>query len=86
VRGSGPGAAAALAAALARECGLGLEVLEQQVQKLGEGPQAATVVYLEARRTAAGGTTGGAVRWGVGRDADPDIAALRALISAANRQ
>jgi hypothetical protein len=41
------------------------------------------VVYLEARCTEADGTT--AVRWGVGRAADADTAALRALLSAANR-
>jgi 2-isopropylmalate synthase len=80
-QGRGAGPAEAMADALARHVALPLEVVDLQAQRLGEGAE--TVVYVEARRCAGGAPP--PARWGVGRDADPDVAALRAVLGVAGR-
>jgi 2-isopropylmalate synthase len=83
VRGRGAGPAAAMADALTREAGIAVAVTECREHAVGDGPEAATVAYVEARRTGEAGA--GPVRWGVGRDASLAVAAVRAVLSAVRR-
>lgn len=76
VRGEGDGPLPAFAQALARGAGLAVEVLDTHSHALGEGADAETVTYVEAR------VAGSRVRWGVGRDADPTTALLLAVLRA----
>jgi 2-isopropylmalate synthase len=78
VRGWGAGPTAAFADALARDVGLAVEVLDSHEQAVGDGPGSDAVVCVEAR-------VGGGTGWGVGRDRDPVVAGIRAVISAVNR-
>jgi 2-isopropylmalate synthase len=77
VKGHGADTLTAFADALRRDVGLALEVLDQHTHPV-EGETARTAVYVETR-------AGSKVRWGVGLDADPVMASLRAVVSAANR-
>jgi 2-isopropylmalate synthase len=77
VRGQGGDAVSAFADAL-RQGGVAVEVLDYHGHALGEGAEAVSVVYVEAR-------VDGRVRWGVGRDADVAMASARAVASAVNR-
>jgi 2-isopropylmalate synthase len=77
VRGQGGDAVSAFADAL-RQSGVAVEVLDYHGHALGEGAEAVSVVYVEAR-------VDGRVRWGVGRDADVAMASARAVASAVNR-
>jgi 2-isopropylmalate synthase len=78
VRGRGHGPVAAFVDALARECGIEVQVLDVHDQKAGDGGEA--ISYVEAR------VAGAVACWGVGRDASPVRAALRAIVSAVNRR
>ena len=79
VTGKGPDAVAAFADALRRDAGRTVEVLDYHQHAVGEGADARTAVYVEAR------VGDGKVRWGVGLDRDPVVAALRGVVSATNR-
>jgi 2-isopropylmalate synthase len=77
--GSGNGPIAALTDALARECGIRLQVVDYIEHAIGSGSDAAAVAYVEAA-----GEQGGAA-WGVGLHSNILTASLRAVVSAANR-
>ncbi len=77
--GGGNGPIAALTDALARECGLRLQVVDYVEHAIGAGSDAAAVAYVEAA-----GEKGAAV-WGVGLHSNILTASLRAVVSAANR-
>jgi len=77
--GSGNGPIAALTDALARECGITLQVVDYVEHAVGAGSDATAVAYIEAA-----GETGAAV-WGVGLHSNILTASLRAVVSAANR-
>ena len=77
--GTGNGPIAALTDALARECGIKLQVVDYVEHAVGAGSDATAVAYIEAA-----GDTGAAV-WGVGLHSNILTASLRAVVSAANR-
>ena len=77
--GSGNGPIAALTDALARECGVRVQVVDYVEHAIGSGSDATAVAYVEAA-----GENGGAV-WGVGVHSNILTASLRAVVSAANR-
>jgi 2-isopropylmalate synthase len=77
--GTGNGPIAALTDALARECGITLQVVDYVEHAVGAGSDATAVAYIEAA-----GETGAAV-WGVGLHSNILTASLRAVVSAANR-
>jgi 2-isopropylmalate synthase len=77
--GTGNGPIAALTDALARECGITLQVVDYVEHAVGAGTDATAVAYIEAA-----GETGAAV-WGVGLHSNILTASLRAVVSAANR-
>ena len=79
VVGSGNGPIAALTDALARECGIELQVVDYVEHAVGSGSDATAVAYVEAA-----GEKGAAV-WGVGLHSNILTASLRAVVSAANR-
>jgi 2-isopropylmalate synthase len=79
VVGNGNGPIAALVDALARECGISLQVVDYVEHAIGAGSDAAAVAYVEAAAE-----KGGAV-WGVGLHSNILTASLRAVVSAANR-
>jgi 2-isopropylmalate synthase len=79
VVGSGNGPIAALTDALARECGIRLQVVDYMEHAIGSGSDAAAVAYVEAA-----GEKGTTV-WGVGLHSNILTASLRAVVSAANR-
>ena len=81
VVGSGNGPIAALADALARECGIRLQVVDYVEHAIGSGSDAAAVAYVEA----AGEKGKGGAAWGVGIDSNILTASLKAVVSAANR-
>jgi 2-isopropylmalate synthase len=77
--GTGNGPIAALTDALARECGIRLQVVDYVEHAVGAGSDATAVAYVEAA-----GEDGAAV-WGVGLHSNILTASLRAVVSAANR-
>jgi 2-isopropylmalate synthase len=77
--GTGNGPIAALTDALARECGIRLQVVDYVEHAVGAGSDATAVAYIEAA-----GEKGAAV-WGVGLHSNILTASLRAVVSAANR-
>jgi 2-isopropylmalate synthase len=77
--GTGNGPIAALTDALARECGIKLQVVDYVEHAVGAGSDASAVAYIEAA-----GENGAAV-WGVGLHSNILTASLRAVVSAANR-
>ena len=77
--GTGNGPIAALTDALARECGIRLQVVDYVEHAVGAGSDAMAVAYIEAA-----GEKGAAV-WGVGLHSNILTASLRAVVSAANR-
>jgi len=77
--GTGNGPIAALTDALARECGITVQVVDYVEHAVGAGSDAMAVAYIEAA-----GETGVAV-WGVGLHSNILTASLRAVVSAANR-
>ncbi|HEY5035236.1 MAG TPA: 2-isopropylmalate synthase [Candidatus Dormibacteraeota bacterium] len=77
--GTGNGPIAALTDALARECGIKVQVVDYVEHAVGAGSDAMAVAYIEAA-----GETGAAV-WGVGLHSNILTASLRAVVSAANR-
>jgi 2-isopropylmalate synthase len=77
--GTGNGPIAALTDALARQCGITLQVVDYVEHAVGAGSDATAVAYIEAA-----GETGAAV-WGVGLHSNILTASLRAVVSAANR-
>jgi 2-isopropylmalate synthase len=79
VVGSGNGPIAALTDALARECGIGLRVVDYVEHAIGTGSDATAVAYIEAADEK------GAPVWGVGLHSNILTASLRAVVSAANR-
>jgi 2-isopropylmalate synthase len=83
VRGRGPDPIAAFIDALDRHCGLGAQVLDVHSHTAGEGADVDTIVYVETR--VAGPEASRRVQWGVGRDAHPATASIRAVMSALNR-
>jgi 2-isopropylmalate synthase len=82
VQGRGAGPVNAAVDALRRGLGLGVEVLDLHEQVSGEGPMTLAVACVEGRVGAAGS---GSTRWGVGRDAQPAAAAVRAVVGLVNR-
>jgi 2-isopropylmalate synthase len=81
VVGSGNGPIAALTDALARECGIRLQVVDYVEHAIGAGSDATAVAYVEA----AGEQGKGGAVWGVGLDSNILTASLKAVVSAANR-
>ncbi len=79
VKGSGNGPIAAFVDALERDAGIAVEIADYHQHALGEGADATAVAYVEAR------VNGSRSRWGVGTDGNIVTAALRAVLSAANR-
>jgi 2-isopropylmalate synthase len=79
IAGRGNGPIAAFTDALARECGITVQVVDYVEHAVGTGSDATAVAYVEAT---AG--SGGAV-WGVGMSPNILTASLRAVVSAANR-
>jgi 2-isopropylmalate synthase len=77
--GTGNGPIAALTDALARECGINLQVVDYVEHAVGAGSDATAVAYVEAAGEA------GAAVWGVGLHSNILTASLRAVVSAANR-
>ena len=77
--GTGNGPIAALTDALARECGIKVQVVDYVEHAVGAGSDATAVAYVEAA-----GEHGAAV-WGVGIHSNILTASLRAVVSAANR-
>jgi 2-isopropylmalate synthase len=77
--GTGNGPIAALTDALARECGIMVQVVDYVEHAVGAGSDAMAVAYIEAA-----GEHGAAV-WGVGLHSNILTASLRAVVSAANR-
>jgi len=77
--GTGNGPIAALTDALARECGITVQVVDYVEHAVGAGSDAMAVAYIEAA-----GEHGAAV-WGVGLHSNILTASLRAVVSAANR-
>jgi 2-isopropylmalate synthase len=77
--GAGNGPIAALTDALARECGIKVQVVDYVEHAVGAGSDATAVAYVEAA-----GEHGAAV-WGVGVHSNILTASLRAVVSAANR-
>ena len=77
--GTGNGPIAALTDALARQCGITLQVVDYVEHAVGAGSDATAVAYIEAAAE-----TGAAV-WGVGLHSNILTASLRAVVSAANR-
>ena len=77
--GTGNGPIAALTDALARECGITVQVVDYVEHAVGAGSDAMAVAYIEAA-----GDHGAAV-WGVGLHSNILTASLRAVVSAANR-
>lgn len=81
--GRGPDPLAALTGALARECGVEMQVLDLHAHAAGDGPDPDTVVYVETRISDGPGSS--RLRWGVGRDPERHTASVRAVLSAVNR-
>ena len=79
IAGLGNGPIAAFTDALARECGISLQVVDYVEHAVGTGSDATAVAYVEAT----GGK--GAAVWGVGMSPNILTASLRAVVSAANR-
>jgi 2-isopropylmalate synthase len=79
IAGMGNGPIAAFADALARECGMKVEVVDYVEHAVGTGSDATAVAYVEARAEGAGPV------WGVGMSPNILTASLRAVVSAANR-
>ena len=77
--GTGNGPIAALTDALARECGIDLQVVDYVEHAVGAGSDATAVAYIEAA------AENGAAVWGVGLHSNILTASLRAVVSAANR-
>jgi 2-isopropylmalate synthase len=77
--GTGNGPIAALTDALARECGIKLQVVDYVEHAVGAGSDATAVAYIEAA------SESGAAVWGVGLHSNILTASLRAVVSAANR-
>ena len=65
--------------ALARDCGLRLQIRDYAEHAVGAGSDATAAAYVEASDAT------GAVAWGVGLDPNILTASLRAVVSAATR-
>ena len=79
VAGTGNGPIAAFTDALARECGITIQVVDYVEHAIGSGSDASAVAYVEAAGD------GGKVVWGVGLHSNILTASLRAVVSASNR-
>ena len=79
ITGRGNGPIAAFTDALARECGLKLQVVDYLEHAVGAGSDATAVAYVEATHG------GGPAMWGVGMSPNILTASLKAVVSAANR-
>jgi 2-isopropylmalate synthase len=79
ISGRGNGPIAAFTDALARECGIAVQVVDYVEHAVGAGSDATAVAYVEATGAGAGTT------WGVGMSPNILTASLRAVASAANR-
>jgi len=78
VVGAGHGPVDAFVAALGRELGIDVRILDYSEHAMRSGADASAAAYIEA-------TVDGEVLWGVGIDESIVVASLRALISAVNR-
>lgn len=78
ISGRGNGLISSLLAALERDCGLALEVVDYHEHALGRGAGAQAACYLECQ------TADGRTLWGVGIDADVSTASVKAVLSAAD--
>jgi len=79
ITGRGNGPIAAFTDALARECGVKLQVVDYLEHAVGAGSDATAVAYVEATHG------GGPAMWGVGMSPNILTASLKAVVSAANR-
>jgi len=79
ITGRGNGPIAAFTDALARECGVRLQVVDYLEHAVGAGSDATAVAYVEAT------DGGGPAMWGVGMSPNILTASLKAVVSAANR-
>jgi 2-isopropylmalate synthase len=77
--GKGNGPIAAFTDALARECGIEINVVDYVEHAVGAGSDATAVAYVEATGPGAGPL------WGVGMSPNILTASLRAVVSAVNR-
>ena len=78
VVGAGRGPVDAFVAALGKELGIDVRILDYSEHAMRSGADATAAAYIEA-------TVDGEVLWGVGIDESIVVASLRALISAVNR-
>ena len=79
ISGRGNGPIAAFTDALARECGVKLQVVDYLEHAVGAGSDATAVAYVEATHA------GGPAMWGVGMSPNILTASLKAVVSSANR-
>ena len=79
IAGTGNGPIAAFTDALARECGIAIDVVDYVEHAVGAGSDATAVAYVEATGAGAGPL------WGVGMSPNILTASLRAVVSAVNR-
>ncbi len=79
ISGKGNGPIAAFTDALARECGIKIQVVDYVEHAVGAGSDATAVAYVEATGAGVGPL------WGVGMSPNILTASLRAVVSAVNR-
>jgi 2-isopropylmalate synthase len=79
VTGAGNGPIAALVAALRRELGVDIDVVDYSEHAVTAGSDATAVAYVEAQHA------DGTVKWGIGTHESITTASLRAVVSAVNR-
>ncbi len=79
VTGTGNGPIAAFVAGVRSALGVDIDVVDYSEHSLGAGSDAVAVAYVETQDGA------GAVRWGVGTDANIITASLKAVLGAASR-
>jgi 2-isopropylmalate synthase len=79
IHGRGNGPIDAFIDALAKDCGIAIQIRNYSEHALGTGADASAVAYVEAVGPA------GATIWGVGIDPNIVLASLRAVLGAANQ-
>jgi 2-isopropylmalate synthase len=78
IEGRGNGLISSCLAALQKDCGLALDVVDYQEHAIGAGGDAQAAAYVQCR------LLDGGIVFGVGMDADVATASVRAILSAAN--
>ncbi|MCW0182396.1 MAG: 2-isopropylmalate synthase [Zavarzinia sp.] len=79
IHGTGTGPIDAFCDSLAKELGIGIEVVDYSQHAVGQGANAEAVTYVEMKGE------GNITLFGVGRDRNVTVASLKAVASAANR-